>query len=101
MKNCPLWGSLTFAQMNHSNRLVALAFGGEVFMYEQRKTDLEDCTRFRADRFIRDGGQWYFSTREGSMEGPFAIKLEAENRLELYKKVMASGFLPSDTKFSI
>ena len=69
-------------------------------MYDQRKTDLEARTRFRAGRFIREGGQWYFSTREGTMEGPFALKLDAEKRLEIYIKVMASGFLASDGKFS-
>jgi hypothetical protein len=70
-------------------------------MYDQRKTDLSACTRFRINRFIKDSDSWYFTTREGTLEGPFAFKHEAEERLESYKTIMASGFIPRNSKLSI
>jgi hypothetical protein len=76
-------------------------FGGGFFMYDKRNTDWEPYTKFRAGRFNKDGGKWYFSTREGTMEGPFEIKEQAEDRLAVYIKVMASGFLPRSSKLSI
>ena len=70
-------------------------------MYDSRKTDLKDCTKYRTKRFIRNGGEWFFSTREGTMEGPFGFKHESEDRLEIYKRVMASGFMPGDSKLAL
>ena len=63
-------------------------------MTDQRTGDSKPHSKFRADRFIKDGGEWYFLTREGTIEGPFERKLDAENRLEDYIKVMVSGLLP-------
>ncbi|WP_375171731.1 DUF6316 family protein [Marinobacter sp.] len=39
---------------------------------------------FRGDRFELVNGQWYFQTREGSLEGPFDSVREAELELLLY-----------------
>ena len=48
----------------------------------------DNATRkhFRADRF----GKYYFSTREGTLEGPFSDRDEAERELALYIR-RASG----------
>ena len=70
-------------------------------MFDQRKTDVEFCTRYRTGRFIENGGAWFFYTREGTMEGPFGFKHEAEERLEIYKKVMSSGFMPLNSELAI
>jgi hypothetical protein len=70
-------------------------------MNSQRKTDKEATTKYRTGRFFKDGEKWYFYTREGTMEGPFALKHEAEERLENYKKIMISGFIPQDSELSI
>jgi hypothetical protein len=70
-------------------------------MNSQRKTDKEATTKYRTGRFFKDGEKWYFYTREGTMEGPFGFKHEAEERLENYKKIMASGFIPPDCELSI
>jgi hypothetical protein len=70
-------------------------------MFDQRKTDIEIHTRFRTSRFIKNGGVWFFFTREGTMEGPFGYKHEAEERLDIYKRVMASGFMPLDSELTI
>jgi Domain of unknown function (DUF6316) len=70
-------------------------------MDDRRTTDVDAYTKFRPSRFIKDGGKWYFSTREGTTEGPFEIKPDAESRLECYIKIMASGFMPRNSTLSI
>ena len=70
-------------------------------MDDQRKTDIEINTLFRTSRFVQTGGKWFFFTREGTMEGPFGFKHEAEERLETYKRVMASGFMPLDSELAV
>ena len=70
-------------------------------MDDQRKTDDEVSTLFRTKRFIQNEGMWFFFTREGTMEGPFGYKHEAEERLDIYKRVMASGFMPLDSELTI
>lgn len=41
-------------------------------------------TRFRSDRFFCEGGQWFFSTREGKIHGPSASRKDAEEELVMY-----------------
>ena len=45
---------------------------------------------FRAERFSVSNGKYFFSTREGTLEGPFANRDEAERELALYIR-KASG----------
>ena len=66
-----------------------------------RKSDSEPYSKFRPSRFIKEGGKWYFITREATMEGPFELRVDAEERLASYIKIMASGFMPRDSKLSI
>ena len=70
-------------------------------MADKRKDDFEPYTRFRTSRFIKETRGWYFLTREGTQEGPFERKIDAESRLEDYIKVMVSDFLPPNSKLSI
>ena len=49
-----------------------------------REDDPEDTTRFRSDRFFCEQGQWYFTTREGPIKGPFSSRDDAEQELMLY-----------------
>ena len=62
-------------------------------MTEQRKGDLQARTWFRTDRFRREQSLWYFTTREGTDEGPFEQRSHAEQRLEEYIRIMNSGWL--------
>lgn len=39
---------------------------------------------FRTERFSYVNGEWYFETREGSIEGPFETPLVAELELNFY-----------------
>ena len=43
----------------------------EGYTMNRRKEDVTTCTRFRSDRFFTEGSQWYYATRENTIEGPF------------------------------
>ena len=57
-------------------------------MNQQRNYDQESKTFFRSDRMVRENGQWYFTTREGQMQGPFDNKEDAQRELNEYIKIM-------------
>ncbi|WP_240458366.1 DUF6316 family protein, partial [Pseudomonas aeruginosa] len=40
-------------------------------MLGKRSTDPVPATRFRSDRISSVNGQYFFSTREGTLEGPY------------------------------
>ncbi|MAA66436.1 MAG: hypothetical protein CL581_16895 [Alteromonadaceae bacterium] len=49
-----------------------------------------DRNWFRTERFSYVNSEWYFETREGSIEGPFETPLEAELELNHYLRVAQS-----------
>jgi hypothetical protein len=53
-------------------------------MFGKRTQDADAATHFRAERFSLVNGQFYFSTRENSLEGPFATREEAEREMAAY-----------------
>lgn len=53
-----------------------------------RDDDQSDRTWFRSDRFFTEGPNWYFSTRENTVEGPFGSREEAETGLMMYLRDM-------------
>lgn len=54
-------------------------------MSDRRKDDPPGGRKyFRTDRLHEDGGKWYFTTREGTLEGPFDDRLTALDALERY-----------------
>jgi len=65
-------------------------------MAEKRKNDPAAKTWFRTERLVQNGGQWFFLTREGSTEGPFDSRWEAEQRLERYIGLEMAGMLGDD-----
>ena len=62
----------------------------------KRKDDPRTRTVYRSDRFVEEGRNWFFYTREGTLEGPFDDRIAAEIHLHKYIKVMNSGLLPED-----
>ena len=54
---------------------------------------LDTRTRFRSERIVNDGGEWYFLTRERSVEGPFRCQEEAAKRLEIYIRMATHNML--------
>ena len=49
-----------------------------------RKGETESLPRFRESRFFHSMDEWYFVTRERTVEGPFEHRSEAEKILETY-----------------
>ncbi len=60
-------------------------------MQPSRSTDDKPYTKYRSDRFFEAQGRWYFYTREGTTEGPFGRRDAAQQGLENYLKVVATG----------
>jgi hypothetical protein len=65
-------------------------------MAAKRKDDPRTRPVFRTDRMVKEGGKWFFYTREGTTEGPFDSEIEALNQLDRYIKAVNSGLLPDD-----
>ena len=59
-----------------------------------RKTDTDGKTRFRSERFFLSQGQWYCTTREGKMLGPYPSRDGAVAALREY--LIELGIRPSD-----
>ena len=57
---------------------------------ERRAGEEQKRKHFRADRFSVSNGKYFFTTREGTLEGPFGNRAEAERELALYIR-KASG----------
>ena len=53
-------------------------------MTAQRATDPAPTSHFRSDRISYVNGKFFFSTREGTLEGPYFSRGDAERQIELY-----------------
>jgi hypothetical protein len=51
---------------------------------KQRSCDVHAQPFFRSDRLFSTDGQWFFTTREGDVEGPFNLFEEALARLDSF-----------------
>jgi hypothetical protein len=49
-----------------------------------RQSDSEDKLHFRTDRITIENGFYYFTTREGTQEGPFKTHEQAEVAIAVY-----------------
>ncbi|MGE6388293.1 DUF6316 family protein [Pseudomonas sp. NPDC078416] len=65
-------------------------------MLSKREQDPVPTVRFRSDRVSRVNGQYFFSTRENTLEGPFMSKEDAARETEAYIRRMqaASAYPP-------
>ena len=68
---------------------------------DKRETDAKASFHFRSNRFFQNGGRWYFETREGTVEGPFTEKTDAERHLEAYIRIERLGILSPDCGLSL
>ncbi|HBN9704553.1 TPA: hypothetical protein L3939_004304 [Pseudomonas aeruginosa] len=57
-------------------------------MLGKRSTDPTPATRFRSDRISSVNGQYFFSTREGPLEGPYFTRFDAEREIDAYIRRM-------------
>jgi hypothetical protein len=53
-------------------------------MFGKRAQDPSPATHFRAERFSTVNGFYFFTTRENTLEGPFATREEAERESQAY-----------------
>ncbi|MFF7708775.1 DUF6316 family protein [Pseudomonas sp. NPDC007930] len=53
-------------------------------MFGKRAQDPAEATRFRADRISLVNGQFFFTTREHTLEGPFPSREDAERESRDY-----------------
>lgn len=53
-------------------------------MATQRAQDTVQTTHFRSDRISTINGRFFFTTREGTLEGPYFSRSEAERSIPRY-----------------
>jgi len=53
-------------------------------MLGQRVGDSQAATHYRSDRISAVNGQYFFSTREGTLEGPYFTRFDAEREVAQY-----------------
>jgi hypothetical protein len=56
----------------------------EILMFGKRNDDPGATTHFRSERVSVVNGQFFFTTREGTLEGPFFSREEALNQIDRY-----------------
>ncbi|MFU3618787.1 DUF6316 family protein [Pseudomonas paraeruginosa] len=57
-------------------------------MLGKRATDPAPATHFRSERISSVNGQYFFSTREGTLEGPYFTRYDAEREIDAYIRRM-------------
>ncbi|MCY1291447.1 hypothetical protein D3C76_835360 [compost metagenome] len=53
-------------------------------MFGKRASDTEPRHYYRSDRICSVNGQYFFTTREGTLEGPFYTRFDAEREVQQY-----------------
>lgn len=53
-------------------------------MLGQRSIDPQQGNHYRSDRICAVNGQYFFSTREGTLEGPYFTRVDAEHQINRY-----------------
>lgn len=72
-------------------------FTGVTDMATQRAQDTTQTTYFRSERVSTINGRFFFSTREGTLEGPYFSRDEAERGIPRYidRMVQSQAILES------
>ncbi|MET1078275.1 MAG: DUF6316 family protein [Pseudomonas sp.] len=53
-------------------------------MFGQRTYDPAPGTHYRSERVSAVNGRYFFSTREGTLEGPYFTRVDAEREIASY-----------------
>ncbi|MBF7729516.1 DUF6316 family protein [Pseudomonas sp. N040] len=64
-------------------------------MLASRAVDPAPATHYRSKRISTVNGQYFFSTREGTFEGPYFTHNDAEREIALYIRRMHQATEPS------
>ena len=67
----------------------------------RKDDDPNGRSRFRTDRLLEDGGNWYFLTREGTVAGPFECKVDAAEQLEVYIRLAVNDLLLEKSELAL
>lgn len=59
-------------------------------MFGKRQHDEAPDTHYRTDRISTVNGQYFFATREGTLEGPFFTRFDAQQAATRYVTHMSS-----------
>ena len=57
-------------------------------MFGQRNIDPTPGTHYRSERVSAVNGQYFFATREGTLEGPFFTRVDTEREIAFYIRRM-------------
>ena len=57
-------------------------------MFGQRNIDPTPGTHYRSERVSAVNGQYFFATREGTLEGAFFTRVDAEREIAFYIRRM-------------
>jgi len=57
-------------------------------MFGQRIIDPNPGTHYRSERVSAVNGQYFFATREGTLEGPYFTRVDAEREIAFYIRRM-------------
>ena len=57
-------------------------------MFGKRNIDPAPRSHYRSERVSAINGQYFFSTREGTLEGPYFTRVDAERCIALYIRRM-------------
>ena len=60
-------------------------------MFGQRTKDPAAATHYRSERVSAVNGQYFFSTREGTLVGPFFTRVDAEREIAIYVRRQILG----------
>ena len=57
-------------------------------MFGQHNVDPAPSTHYRSERVSAVNGQYFFATREGTLEGPYFTRVDAEREIAFYIRRM-------------
>lgn len=57
-------------------------------MFGQRTIDPTPSNHYRSERVSAVNGQYFFATREGTLEGPYFTRTDAEREIAFYIRRM-------------
>ncbi len=60
-------------------------------MFGQRTQDPAAATHYRSERVSAVNGQYFFATREGTLEGPYFTRVDAEREISMYVRRQIQG----------
>jgi len=85
--------SVIYIKYTHSNETFIFKINlfiqlGKSMTYDLRENSNQDCFYHRKNRYFCKQGDWYFKTREQTIQGPFGSKDDAKKGFKQYVNKM-------------